>query len=325
MANIATCFDKCVSLPPKFQFMPSQKEKNIGHLALWGCNLIWGAAAPVSKFILTGGIISSAVLADIRVLAGTVLFWLVSLCFKSGREEQVRKKDYFKLAAAAFFSTALVQVFYMKGVSLTSSVDVTICTSTLPIWTMLMSAAYLHEPVTGRKAGGVLLGFSGTLLLVLYGASLAGGIGTSLPGAVYCLLSQISYGIYLVFFQDIIRRYSPITLMKWKYAFGALMLLPFSLREFLSTEWTIVPSTQWLAIGFVIVFSTFISYFLVPFGQKYLRPTVVAMYNYLQTIAAAVIALAWGQEDFSWVKLAAVVMVFYGVHLVNRSRTARDF
>lgn len=292
--------------------------RRTGHLALLLCNSIWGAAVPVSKYILLGGIVSSTVLADIRVLAGTVLFWAVSLALKSEREEKVVKGDYRKLFLAAFFSTVLVQLFYMKGIALSSPVDAAVCTSTLPIWTVVMSALHLHEPVGSRKVGGILIGLSGTLLLVLYGTSLT-GVAVSFGGAACCLLSQISYGVYLVFFQDIIRKYSPITLMKWKYLFGALMLLPFSLGDMLATSWTAIPAMQWGAIAFVIVFSTFISYFLVPFGQKYLQPTVVAMYNYLQPVTAAVIALIAGQDSFSPAKLAAVLLVFLGVWLVSTS------
>lgn len=80
--------------------------------------------------------------------------------------------------------------------------------------------------------------------------------------------------------------------MKWKYLFGALMLLPISAHEFILTQWGTVHSTAWFAIAFVIFFSTFFSYFLVPFGQKYLQPTTVAMYNYLQPVTASLIAVA---------------------------------
>lgn len=297
---------------------PEQKQVCMGHLSLLLCNTIWGAAVPVSKFIMVGGIVSSTVLADIRVLSGTLLFWAASLAFRSSREEKVERKDYLKLFLAAFFSTVLVQVFYMKGISLTSPVDAAVCTSTLPIWTVIMSALYLREKVDLRKVGGIVIGLSGTLLLVLYGSSFAfSGSKASLAGAGLCLLSQVSYGVYLVFFQDIIKKYSPLVLMKWKYLFGAVMLLPFSLKEMAATQWTAIPPEQWTAIAFVIVFSTFISYFLVPFGQKYLQPTVVAMYNYLQPVTAAVIALIMGQETFAAVKLAAVLLVFLGVWLVS--------
>ena len=63
-------------------------------------------------------------------------------------------------------------------------------------------------------------------------------------------------------------------------------------ERFILTQWGAVPSTAWFAIAFVIFFSTFFSYFLVPFGQKYLQPTTMAMYNYLQPVTASLIAVA---------------------------------
>ena len=298
-------------------FMRTTNQRRTGHISLFLCNTIWGAAVPVSKFILAGGLISSTVLADVRILSGTLLFWLASLAIKSERSEKVEKKDYWKLFLAAFFSTVLVQLFYMKGISLSSPTEAAVCMTTLPIWTVLMSALHLHEKVNARKVGGILLGLSGTLLITLYGSSISSG--GSFSGAVCCLLSQISYAVYLVFFQDIIRKYSPITLMKWKYLFGALMLLPFSAQEVFRTHWTALSPTVWLALVFIIIFSTFISYFLVPFGQKYLQPTTVAMYNYLQPVTASLLAVAAAQETFFLMKLLAMLLVFLGVWLASTS------
>ncbi len=297
--------------------MRTTNQRRTGHISLFLCNTIWGAAVPVSKFILAGGLISSTVLADVRILSGTLLFWLASLAIKSERSEKVEKKDYWKLFLAAFFSTVLVQLFYMKGISLSSPTEAAVCMTTLPIWTVLMSALHLHEKVNARKVGGILLGLSGTLLITLYGSSISSG--GSFSGAACCLLSQISYAVYLVFFQDIIRKYSPITLMKWKYLFGALMLLPFSAQEVFRTHWTALSPTVWLALVFIIIFSTFISYFLVPFGQKYLQPTTVAMYNYLQPVTASLLAVAAAQETFFLMKLLAMLLVFLGVWLASTS------
>lgn len=304
-------------MPPENEFtMSTLKQQRIGHAALLGSNVMWGIMAPISKFVLAGGIISATALTDIRLFGGTLLFWIASLFFK---REKVDRKDYIKLFGAGFFSTALNQVLFVKGVSLTSPVDASICTSTLPIWTMLMAAAFLKEPITGKKAGGVLLGLSGALILVLFGAHSASG-SSNIWGDVLCLASQMSYGVYLVFFQDVIKKYSPVTLMKWKYTFGSLMLLPFSFRELPSTDWASLPSMQWAGLGYVLIFGTFLAYLIVPLGQKHLRPTVVAMYNYLQPVTATVIALLWGLDSFSIVKVLAVVLIFTGVLMVNRSK-----
>lgn len=90
-------------------------------------------------------------------------------------------------------------------------------------------------------------------------------------------------------------------------------------ERFILAQWGAVHSTAWFAIAFVIFFSTFFSYFLVPFGQKYLQPTTVAMYNYLQPVTASLIAVAASQETFGPVKALAMLLVFLGVWFVSTS------
>lgn len=300
--------------------MSTIKQQRNGHLALLGSNVIWGVMSPISKFVLAGGVVSSMALVDVRIFGGTILFWIASLFFKS---EKVDRKDYIRLFGAGFFSTAFNQLCFIKGVSLTSPVDASICTSTLPIWTMILAAIFLKEPVTGKKASGVLLGLSGALLLVFFGNGGKATGNSNIWGDLLCLLSQISYSVYLVFFQDVIKKYSPVTLMKWKYTFGAILLLPLLLGTFFSVDWATLPADQWSSLAYILLFGTFLSYLIVPIGQKHLRPTVVAMYNYLQPVTAAAVAILWGLDNFNIVKLIAVILIFSGVMLVNRSRAAQ--
>lgn len=301
--------------------MSTIKQQRNGHLALLGSNVMWGIMAPISKFVLAGGIVSSMALVDVRIFGGTILFWIASMFIKP---EKVDRKDYIRLFGAGFFSTAFNQMCFIKGVSLTSPVDASICTSTLPIWTMILAAIFLKEPVTGKKATGVLMGLSGALLLVFFGSGHNSSGNSNILGDLLCLLSQVSYSVYLVFFQDVIKKYSPVTLMKWKYTFGALILLPVLLSSFFTVQWGILPSNQWAGLAYILLFGTFLSYLIVPIGQKHLRPTVVAMYNYLQPVTAAAVAILWGLDSFNIVKLIAVVLIFSGVMLVNRSRAAQN-
>jgi drug/metabolite transporter (DMT)-like permease len=110
--------------------------------------------------------------------------------------------------------------------------------------------------------------------------------------------------------------------MKWIFLFSALMSLPFSFREVVSLEWTRIPAIQMWELGFLIVFATFFSYFLIPFGQKRIRPTLVSMYSYIQPIIATVISIIIGMDILTWQKLLAAAMVFGGVIIVSRSRKA---
>ena len=70
-----------------------------------------------------------------------------------------------------FFAGMLAIVFnqccFTIGLSLTSPVNASIVTTTLPIVTMILAALFLKEPVTNKKVLGIFCGAIGALLLIL--------------------------------------------------------------------------------------------------------------------------------------------------------------
>lgn len=301
------------------------KEQRYGHLAMLTASIAWGLMAPISKAAMNSDAVSAMLVADIRIFGAAILFWIFSLFTKN--EKVADKADYVKFFFAGLFAIILNQCVYVTGVSMTSPVDASIITTTLPIVTMIFAAIFIKEPITGRKAGGVLLGACGALLLLfgnrlLPGASVsaASGHSSSLTGDLLCFLAQCSYAIYLVIFRDLIKKYSPVTLMKWMFTFASVIMIPISGRSLALTGWSSISMTEYAELAYVLVFGTFLCYLIVPVGQKYLRPTLVAMYNYIQPVVAAVAAIIWGMDSFNILKVVAVVLIFSGVLLVNRSK-----
>ena len=217
-----------------------------GHLAMLAASVMWGAMAPVSKYVMSAGLVGSIVVTDVRIFGAAVLFWIFSLFAGS---EKVRKKDYPKLFFAGLFAIVCNQGVYITGVSMTSPVDASIITTSLPIVTMIFAAIWLKEPVTLMKAGGVALGLGGALLLV-FGNRLVPGAAqaahsaaasSNVFGDLLCLLAQCSYAVYLVLFKDLISRYSPVTLMKWMFTFASAVMLPLSVGKFISARTRVHP------------------------------------------------------------------------------------
>lgn len=293
------------------------RNGRVGLSSLVISNVLWGIMAPVSKFVLAAGVISSAVLTDMRIFVGTMLFWLASLFF---RKEKIEcRGDYFKLFLAAFFSTTLLQFCYVKGISLTSPVDAAICTSTLPIWTLLLSSIFMGEKINSRKIAGIATGLAGAVALVLSGEN-NNLNGANIAGSILCLCSQISYAVYLVFFQDIIKKYSSVTLMKWKYLFSALMLLPFAFGHFSFMDFRAMDTAHWTGLAYILIFGNFIAYLLIPLAQKYLPPTNVAVYSYLQPATAVLVTLLWGLDSFNMLKVIAMAMIVISVFVLGTGK-----
>jgi len=108
-----------------------------------------------------------------------------------------------------------------------------------------------------------------------------------------------------------------VTFMKWMFLFSSLLALPFSLGAFGASHLGAVPPDVLWQVLFVVFFATFVAYFLIPFGQKHLRPVVVCMYTYVQPVIALIIALVLGLDHLTVLKVVATVLVFTGVGLVN--------
>ena len=100
-----------------------------------------------------------------------------------------------------------------------------------------------------------------------------------------------------------------------------MMALPLSARELAGTDFSAFTPGLTFDLAFLIIGATFISYFLIPLGQKKIRPTLVSLYSYVQPVMAIAISICIGMDTLSWQKIIAAAAVFTGVILVNFSRS----
>lgn len=289
------------------------------HLAIMGANIIWGFFSPVSKLVLATGIISATTLTNYRMIGAAILFWIASLFVK----ERMPWRDVFLCAIAGLFGIVLNQSLFMIGLSYTSPINSTIISTSSPLFAMILAAIFIHEPITFKKVIGVLIGASGAIILILSGQYAAGNAsGNYLLGNSLCLLAQIFFAFYLVMFKKVIGRYHPVTFMKWAFTFSALFTIPFNFNELISIDYASFSTELIWQIIFVVVGATFLSYILITYSQRTLRPTLVGMYTNIQPIVASIIAIYIGLDTFGWQKAISIVLIFLGVYTVTKSKRA---
>ena len=284
-----------------------------------GAEFMWGVSAPLGKVILAGGV-TPLMLTDCRMVGAAALFWVLSLF--TGRE-RVEGRDLLLMFFASLFGIVLNPGLFLFGLGLTSPVNASIITTSSPIITMVLAAVFLGEPVSRLKVGGVFLGALGALILIAGGGGSGDAEGSPL-GDVLVVAAQLSFSCYLVLFKRLTSRYSPVTLMKWMFTYASVCVIPFSYNEWACAGLGDVGSDAWWGVAAFVVGPTFVSYLLLPVGQRFLRPTVTAMYNYVQPIVATLAAVWMGVGGFSVLKGVAVVLVFCGVGMVARSKSRED-
>ena len=301
--------------------MNSQDKKMIvAHVSMFFACAFWGLMAPLGKDAMTHGI-DGIDMVSFRVAGGACLFWLTSLFVK---HQHVPLRDKLMFAGAGLFGLVFNQCCYTIGLSITSPVNASIVTTSMPIFAMLLSALILKEPITGKKAIGVLMGCSGALILILTSAAAVSDKVGDIRGDLLCLGAQFSFALYLSLFNPLIKRYDVFTINKWMFLWASLMIAPFTGAHVAAIEWGSVPVRTWLEAGYVVLFGTYISYILTIIGQRTLRPTVVSVYNYVQPIVSVSASVILGISMLQWSQGLAVVLVFAGVWLVNKSRAKGD-
>lgn len=292
----------------------------LAHLSMFAACAFWGLMAPLGKDAMTHGI-TGIDMVTFRVSGAALLFWLTSLFTP---REHVTRRDLMLFPLAGLFGLVMNQCCYTIGLSITSPVNASIVTTSMPIFAMILAALILKEPITGRKATGVLMGCSGALILILTSASAANAKVGDIRGDLLCLLAQFSFALYLALFNPLVRRYSVFTINKWMFLWATVFILPFSWSHVAAIEWSDVPVRTWWETTYVVFVATYLSYILTMVGQRTLRPTVVSTYNYVQPLVSVIVSVAAGLAAFRLSHALAVVLVFSGVWLVTKSRSRRD-
>lgn len=298
-------------------------NKNIplqAHLSMFTAEFFWGLMAPLGKDAMTHGI-DGIDMVSFRVMGGAILFWITSLFFK---KETVPTKDKLLLAGAAIFGLVCNQCLYTIGLSITSPINSSIVTTSMPIFAMVLSFLILKEPITLQKALGVFIGCCGAIILIITSAAAVSSKVGDIRGDLMCLGAQLSFALYLALFNNLIKRYSVFTVNKWMFLWATLMIWPFTGFHVIDINWAIVPTKTLWEAGYVVIFGTYLGYILTMVGQRSLRPTVVSIYNYVQPIVSVTVSILTGIGVFTFMQGVAVFLVFSGVWLVIKSKSKRD-
>ena len=300
--------------------MDNKKQPLIAHLCMLCAGTCWGLMAPIGKDAMLNGI-DGIDLVSCRVLGGALLFWLTSLFTK---KEHVPVKDILLLGCAGLFALVFNQCSYTIGLNLTSPSNSSIMTTSMPIFAMVLSFFILKEPITWQKAGGVLLGCTGAVIIITTSATAGNAKVGNIWGDLLCMSAQLSFALYLSLFKPLIQKYSLFTVNKWMFTWATLIIWPFTLGHVSNIDFASVPMSTWWETGFVVFFGTYISYICMMVGQQTLRPTVVSVYNYMQPLVSVSVSVAAGLAVFKTSQALAAILVFSGVWFVVKSKSKHD-
>ena len=252
----------------------------------------------------------------LRVVGAASLFWLLSLFTP---KEKIDRKDYPRIFFGALLGMCINMLMFFKGLQLSTPINSGVIVTLTPIIILILSAFFLKEKLTSLKFLGITLGFSGALLLILYGNTtrVINAPNVTLGNSMM-LINSICYGSYLVIVKPLTKKYNTITLMKWMFLLGIFMTFPVTYTEFSAVSWNTLHFEAIWRMAFVIIGTTFLTYLFNVYALKTLPATTIGAFTYLQPLITILYAVITGNDVLDGVKISACLLVFLGVYLVSK-------
>jgi drug/metabolite transporter (DMT)-like permease len=286
-------------------------RKVIAHILLFLVNLFYGANFIISKLVMPAFILPQAFIL-IRVGITVSLFFIIGAFWGN---DKIDRKDIPLLIACSFFGVVINQELFFAGLNITTPINGALIMIMTPILVMLISFVSGHESLTWQKITGLVLGTAGAFIIIS-GKGLNFSSKTAL-GDFYILLNASSYAIYLVIVRPLMKKYHPMTIIKWVFLMGLPWVILFGWNQFNNIQWASFTTTAWLSLAFVVICATFCAYLFNVVALREVHSSVVGAYIYMQPILATLISIAVGKDSFTTEKLISATLIFTGVYFVS--------
>lgn len=295
------------------------KKSSRAHIFLFIVNLFYGAGFTISKLVMPEYIRPFGFI-FIRVFTTTVLFFILHHFWL---REKVNKKDFLMLFVCSLFGVTINQEMFFAGLSITTPINAALIMIMTPILVFVISFILSHEKATWQKILGLVLGLAGAMV-ILAGRGFKFSSATLL-GDLFILINATSYAIYLVIVRPLMKKYHPLTVIKWVFFFGLIPVTIFGIQQFSEIKWSTFTPHIWLAVVFVIICTTFLAYLLNMLALREVHSSVVGAYIYLQPILATIISISLGKDEITSEKIIAALLIFSGVYLVSFAGNIKMF
>lgn len=256
----------------------------------------------------------------IRVSVTTTLFFLLHFFWL---KEKVETKDFGLIALCGIFGVVINQEMFFAGLSITTPINAALIMIMTPILVFVISFFLAHEKATWQKILGLLWGLTGALV-ILAGRDF-GFSSKTIMGDLFILINATSYAVYLVIVRPLMKKYHPLTVVKWVFFFGLFPVTLFGFKQFTLIEWHTFTKQIWIAMVFIIIGTTFFAYLLNMLALREVHSSVVGAYIYLQPILATIISIALGKDHLSFEKLISALLIFSGVYMVSFAGNIKMF
>jgi drug/metabolite transporter (DMT)-like permease len=299
------------------------RSRVLSWIALGVVYLVWGSTYLAIRVGV--GHLPPLLFAGTRyVIAGALLYPIALRATPSSRGST---KDRAKPGARAWFAGAVIGVLLLFagnggvtiGETTLPSGFAAVLVATVPLWMILFAWPVQHQRVTFRSAAALAVGLGGVIILV--------GDGTAsgrISGVIIVLGAAAAWGFGSVLSHRLAVPSHAMLAAAIEMLAGGVVLLAVGAGsgEFSRIQWSSVPATSWIALGYLIGPGSILAFTAYGYALSHLPVTTVSTYAYVNPVVAVLAGIMFLGEQFTWREgLGAALVLVSVIITLQRSRS----
>jgi drug/metabolite transporter (DMT)-like permease len=250
---------------------------------------------------------------SLRFALGAALYALV--VWWRERSLRIARRDLLTVGLLAAVGIFFNQIAVIYAVQKAGAANAGMLMAAAPIIAALLVLALGHERIGLRHLVGLAVAATGALLVLYGGGGVGGG---SLVGWVLGLVTAATFAAYSVLLRPLMARYSAERLSAAVLLMGSAMLIPVSLPQLATQDWSAPPVNAWLALGYSVVLSLLVTNVLWFDGIHRVGAARATLFIYLEPFCVALVAMVILHEHVSAAEWVGGVVILAGVLVARR-------
>jgi O-acetylserine/cysteine efflux transporter len=173
------------------------------------------------------------------------------------------------------------------------------------------------ENVGGKIWLGIVLSFTGVLLIVFGGKDFSFGSPAALIGDFFVIGASLVWSIYTVFSRRLVQRYSTWHYIVYTITIGTLFLLPISIPSVIHQDFSKVGLYEWLCLLYAGLLALVFGYSAWYYGVEKIGSTRTSVYSNLTPVAGVGLGMIFLGERLSALQWMGAGIIFMGL-MINR-------
>ena len=295
------------------------------HLLMLLVAIIWGLSWAIGRMLtlelppMTG--------AWLRYILTMIIFYLwfgiMAINGKKVRWFPNNKKTIKSLILIGFTGVLCYQFFFMHGMFYTAAGDASLIITFNPIFTVILAAPLLGQPISKKMFLGLFCGVLGVGIVTGWSPNTQIRFEDRIFGDLLILFASLSWATTtnmtkrLMEGKDGENNYSSLEIVVWYSLIGTIMITPFMIYD----TWNYgipKPSEEgWIAILYLGGLSTVIAYYWFTIGIEKLGATAASSYIFLVPVFGILGGWWLLDEQLGYTMIIGFLMILIGVKIVQ--------